>query len=609
MIRNVILKCIASYSAQTVILGTAVFFTFSSFHGKIFFPLLASLIISRLIFQYLVHYIYAGEKLSLKNNIIVNICAFAVDITTCLLFVPEIEGVELGAISSILLSCSLLSTEALIEEFGVENEKVHKKIKVLFYGSQDNQSIKQFLIKHNQSIEAVGFIEDDSSRWGRTESETTFLGGVKKLEHFLLATQAQQLVISSDDISAENVKLALQICLKRNITSTTLGKNIEKNFPQNKTSSNQNFHLEQLLNRAPVEVNLLPVQEMVSGKVVMVTGGGGSIGSELCRQIINMHPSRLIIADHSELNLYTIGQELKDWGNKTLLLIDLKDQDSLEEAFFLHRPQILYHAAAYKHVHLVEENPYTSIVNNILGTKNLIECALENDVSSFVLISSDKAVNPSSVMGATKRVCELMVTRAAQISGKRYCSVRFGNVLGSSGSLIPLLKKQIQEGGPVTITDPKMTRYFMLISEAVKLVLKAGQISSPGDINVLKMGEPIKILELAKRVINFMGKTEEEIPIVFIGKKPGEKLFEELYLTGNERNSEHPDILIVPNGDSVYDPSLFRGEELEFVVHKLIYLAFAHDDAALKLLKQLVFMHKKEYFELREKNQIVDQAI
>ena len=409
-----------------------------------------------------------------------------------------------------------------------------------------------------------------------------------------------------DGLSSEKLKIAMQVCLKHKVIPTVIGKEFEQDLEQDnekKINSTKTFKLEELLNRKPVEVNMKPVREMISGKVAMVTGGGGSIGSELCRQILKMEPSELIILDHSELNLYLIGQELKDSTNVRLLLSDLKDSDGLAEAFIKYRPEVIYHAAAYKHVHLVENNPYSSIINNILGTKNLIECALEFNTNYFVLVSSDKAVNPSSIMGSTKRVCELMVTSAAKSSGRRYCSVRFGNVLGSSGSLIPLLKNQILAGGPVTVTDPNMVRYFMLISEAVKLVLKAGQISSPGDINVLKMGEPIKILDLAKTVIRLMGKTEKEIPIVFIGMKPGEKLFEELYLNGNEATSEHPDIMVLPNGDSVYEPKCFMGEDLEFVVHKLIYLAYAHDEAALTLLKQLVFMHKHQSFMQDGKNQ------
>lgn len=337
--------------------------------------------------------------------------------------------------------------------------------------------------------------------------------------------------------------------------------------------------LKDLLNRPPVEVDLGPVAEQLRNKIVMVTGGGGSIGSELCRQIIQMGPSKLVVLDHSELNLYTIDCELRELRSGVeiiSLLADIKDLRVLEKIFRKYRPDCLYHAAAYKHVHLVESNPASSIINNIHGTKNLITCSLNFDVETFVMVSTDKAVNPVSVMGATKRVCELLVTQAARESGKCFCSVRFGNVLGSSGSLVPLLEKQIQMGGPVTITHPEMMRYFMLISEAVKLVLKAGQISSPGDVNILKMGEPLKVLEMAKKVISLLGK---DVPIVFTEMRPGEKLFEELYLIGNETPTEHQDIMVLPDSHSY-----LKGLEK---IDELIHYAMEEDERALIILREL----------------------
>lgn len=356
------------------------------------------------------------------------------------------------------------------------------------------------------------------------------------------------------------------------------------------------FNLEDLLDREPLEVNLFEVEAEIKQSVVLISGGGGSIGSELCRQLIQMKPSQLVIVDHSEFNLYEIDRQLSTLISDTQIepiLADIKDLNSMREVFRTHRPDFVYHAAAYKHVHLVEQNPYISILNNILGTRNLLSCSLEFDVESFVMISTDKAVNPSSIMGATKRVCELMVSEAALEKDRKFCSVRFGNVLGSSGSLIPLLKKQINSGGPVTVTDPEMSRYFMLISEAVQLVLKAGHISQPGDINILKMGNPIKILDLARRVISLMGKTETEIPIVFIGKRPGEKLFEELYLSGDEFPTEHKDIVVLSNRDAVYNADSFSGKSLEYLVSKMIHYAISYDSQALDLLKELAFVHKR----------------
>lgn len=367
-----------------------------------------------------------------------------------------------------------------------------------------------------------------------------------------------------------------------------------------KLNYNRPFHepkLEELLNRPPIEVDLTDVSHQLSNQVVLVTGGGGSIGSELCRQIIKMRPQTLLILDHSELNLYMIDCELKEMKSDVpvkIILADIKDMKAVKNVFDTYKPSFVYHAAAYKHVHLVENNPYVSIINNIVGTRNLVDCSLNADVDTFVMISTDKAVNPSSVMGSTKRVCELVVTEAATKTQKRFCSVRFGNVLGSSGSLIPLLKKQVYAGGPVTITHPDMTRYFMLIPEAVRLVLKAGSISTPGDVNILKMGEPVKIVDIAKKVITLMGRTEEEIPIAFVGMRPGEKLYEELYLVGNETETRHKDIMVLPNGDSVYDPSQFDNMDLRTVVASLVNYSIENNEKALVILNRLVFMHKRE---------------
>jgi FlaA1/EpsC-like NDP-sugar epimerase len=331
------------------------------------------------------------------------------------------------------------------------------------------------------------------------------------------------------------------------------------------------------------------VSEQLRDRVVMVTGGGGSIGSELCRHIIQMNPAKLLILDHSELNLYNIDCELRELKHPIAIepiLVDIKDLKNTQKIFEKFRPDFVYHAAAYKHVHLVESNPYTSIINNILGTKNLIDCSLLFEVKTFVLVSTDKAVNPTSIMGASKRVCELLTVEAAHKSGKRYCSVRFGNVLGSSGSLIPLLVKQVLAAGPVTITHPDMKRYFMLISEAVKLILKAGQISLPGDVNILQMGDAIEVVEMAKRVIALLGKTEIEIPIVFTQMRPGEKLSEELYLTGDETPTEHHGIVVLRNSGLDFKSG---------TIGSLLNYAGDEDDRALELLKELTSRDSKAY--------------
>jgi FlaA1/EpsC-like NDP-sugar epimerase len=329
---------------------------------------------------------------------------------------------------------------------------------------------------------------------------------------------------------------------------------------------------------------------MIQGKRVLITGGGGSIGSELVRQVLSFQPSRLVVLDHSEYNLYAIDQELVNhelYSDVVVAaLVDIKDREALRNIMKEYSPQIVIHAAAYKHVHLVETNPFTSVLNNIEGTKNLLDLSDEYKVENFVQISTDKAVNPAGIMGSTKRICEILVSLHGLKMKSKYSSVRFGNVLGSSGSLIPLLKKQIEDGRPLTITHKDMTRYFMLIEEAVALVLKAASIAEPGDINVLRMGEPVKIVDIAKSLITLMGKTESEVDIQFKGLRPGEKMFEELYISGKELNTEHPDILVLPKGDAL--PEGYDFESMEVQIKQMISDAKKSDMESIYLLRSIV---------------------
>jgi len=364
---------------------------------------------------------------------------------------------------------------------------------------------------------------------------------------------------------------------------------------QDYKSTLREVELKDLLRRAPHAIDITSTREMIRGKRVLVTGAGGSIGSEIVRQVLSFDPSRLVILDHSEFNLYTIDQELRShigYEEKIVpALVDVCDKNCIKDIFEKYRPEIVIHAAAYKHVHLVESNPYSSILNNIQGTQNLLNFCQQFDVKTFVLVSTDKAVNPAGIMGATKRICEIMTSIAALKTEKVYCSVRFGNVLGSSGSLIPLLKKQIESGLPLTITHKEITRYFMLIDEAVSLVLKAASISKPGDINVLKMGEPVKIIDIAESLIRLMGKTPEQIEIKYTGLRPGEKMFEELYISGNELNTEHPDILVLPKGDAL--PSQFSIDEFNTCINEVISYAEESDQKAIVKLSSLI---NSQYF-------------
>ena len=402
-------------------------------------------------------------------------------------------------------------------------------------------------------LKLIGFIDDDPQKAGRMIGGTKVLGTRKDLPFILEHFQIREVLVAIVQPRGELLREVVQVCRSFNIRPRIIHSSAQPTEADSHFGVIQEIGLNELMNRPKREMDLGALRGLIKNKRVLVTGAGGSIGSELARQIAVLEPRLLLLLDHSEHNLYQIDNELRLSPSETNLihplLVDIKDSRSLGNAFKQYVPEIVFHAAAYKHVHLVENNPFPSILNNVLGTKNLLDLSEKVGVEAFVLISTDKAVNPAGVMGATKRICELLVTEMGEKTGKRFTSVRFGNVLGSSGSLIPLLKRQVENGEPLTITHRDMTRYFMLIPEAVSLVLKAATIASPGDITILRMGEPVKIVDVAKSLLALMGKTEEQNPIVFTGLRPGEKLFEELYFSGKEVQTQDPDILVLPGGD------------------------------------------------------------
>jgi FlaA1/EpsC-like NDP-sugar epimerase len=424
--------------------------------------------------------------------------------------------------------------------------------KLLIYGAGQNGRLlaQRLLNDPARDRELLGFIDDDPKKRDRLIHGLPVLGNHSELEDLLLRSGCTEVVVAITQPAPEVMRDLVILGRRMNVRVQRIA---HSEIAQGEAMYNQ-IELKDLLNRPSSQIDLPSVKSLLEGRVVLVTGAGGSIGSELARQIARFHPAKLLLLDHSEFNLYEIDRELRpgtqDFRHMHPVLVDIKDKRLLESVFKEHRPQVVFHAAAYKHVHLVEANVASAVLNNIQGTQNLLALCEAFQVERFVMISTDKAVNPVGAMGATKRVCELLTTAAGQRTKRPYSSVRFGNVLGSSGSLIPLLRKQIEDGGPVTLTHPDMTRYFMLIPEAVALVLMSATLSEPGDINVLKMGEPLRILDLARSLMALMGKREEDIGIAFTGVRPGEKMFEELYLTGAELTTRHADILTVPRGDS-----------------------------------------------------------
>lgn len=492
-------------------------------------------------------------------------------------------------LSTLLLSGARVTRRILFERSSsIKNKKLKRRALIIGAGTNGRGLATRFHTDSDMGIETLGFIDDDPRKVGRMIGGIKVLGTRAHLIELIRDYQINEVVVAMSSPSGDLLREVFQACRPFHIKPRLIG-NVSTQFRGgSRLDILREVALEDLLSRPTRQINFGALQKLIENKKILITGAGGSIGGELARQVLALHPSKLLLLDHSEYNLYKIDHELRvENGDNTVvepLLIDVKDRSQLESAMREHRPEIVFHAAAYKHVHLVEANPFSSILNNVLGTKNLIDLSLEVGVQNFTLISTDKAVNPAGVMGATKRICELMVSNAPKNSSQIFCAVRFGNVLGSSGSLIPLLKKQISNGEPVTITHEDMARYFMLIPEAVSLVLNASTIAKSGDILILKMGQPIKIVDITRSLIAIMGKNETDVPIVFTGMRPGEKLVEELYLCGNEIVTDHPDILIAPKGDSLSESQIDFSKKVD----KLIELAQNSNNEALYQLSSMI---------------------
>jgi FlaA1/EpsC-like NDP-sugar epimerase len=447
----------------------------------------------------------------------------------------------------------------------------------------------------SMGLRLVGFIDDNPVEQGRTIYGRKILGSWAELPYILDQWRVQELILGFSNVSGEFLQRLIPVCKRYGVRLRRLGDFASGNGERD--GMLRSIELGDLLGRKQKSVDLSKASSLLRGQTVVITGAGGSIGSELSRQVLGFAPKTLILVDHSEYNLYTIEHELRSLcpSSSELIpaLVDVKDRNSLARIFAQYEPHVVLHAAAYKHVQLVEQNAPEAILNNIEGTRNLLDLAEKHDVGTFILISTDKAVNPVGVMGATKRACELLVQGVGSRTKRRYCSVRFGNVLGSSGSLIPLLQKQIIMGQPLTITHPDMTRYFMLIPEAVSLVLRAATIASPGDVAILDMGEPVKIVDIAKSLRALMGKSEDESPIVFTGIRPGEKMYEELYLCGDEVMTQDPNIFLLPAGDGAADDRRLDISVYD-AVQKILDLAKIGDSASARALFKLVKRYSRE---------------
>lgn len=410
--------------------------------------------------------------------------------------------------------------------------------KALIVGAGDaGAMVARELKNHDSDLEPIGFVDDDNSKQGQQLLGLTVLGARDKLPQLVQRHGVEEIIIAMPSVGGGVIRELVDICKATGARLQILPGVYE--IIDGKVSVNhiREVQLEDLLGREPVKVNLEEMARYLEGQAVMVTGAGGSIGSELCRQIAGFKPDKLILLGHGENSIHKIWLELQNLHpdlNLNIQIADVRDKLKIERVFKEQRPKAVFHAAAHKHVPLMEMHPGEAVKTNVFGTMNVASNASRYGVGTFVMISTDKAVNPTSVMGATKRIAEIIVQKMCRESNTRFTAVRFGNVLGSNGSVVPIFKEQIARGGPVTITHPDMVRYFMTIPEAVQLVIQAGAMASGEEVFVLNMGKPVKIVDMARDMIRLSGFIPDvDIQIIYTGIRPGEKLFEEL-LTDEE---------------------------------------------------------------------------
>lgn len=469
---------------------------------------------------------------------------------------------------------------------GRKEQRPLEKVMIIGAGVAGEKVYKEILGSKSIYKEVICFIDDEPSKWNRTIHGVSIYGGRDKIIEAVNKYKIEEIMVAMPSASKRDLIDIFNICKE---TKCKL-----KKLPGIYQFINEDVHIsdlkeveiQDLLGRDPIKVNLADIMGYVTDKVVMVTGGGGSIGSELCRQIAVNKPKQLIIVDIYENNAYDIQLELKHNYpelNLETLIASVRNEVKVNKLFEIYHPDIVYHAAAHKHVPLMEDSPNEAIKNNVFGTLNVARAADKYNAQKFILISTDKAVNPTNVMGATKRLCEMIVQTYNKRSQTEYVAVRFGNVLGSNGSVIPIFKRQIKEGGPVTVTHPDIIRYFMTIPEAVSLVLQAGAYAKGGEIFILDMGEPVRIADMAKNLIKLSGyEPDVDIKIEYTGLRPGEKLYEELLM-------EEEGLQDTPNHMIHIGKPIEMNEDT--FVERLINLkeaAYGETDDIRSLIKELV---------------------
>lgn len=446
--------------------------------------------------------------------------------------------------------------------------------RVLIVGAGDAGAMVVRELKKNPQLNLipVGFLDDNPTKQKQTIHGVPIVGAIPDLTRVLDRLRVNEVIIAIPSAPGRIVRMVADVARLKGVPFRTMPGIYELLGGKVSVSRLRDVDISDLLRRQPTRIRDEKVGSILTGKIVLVTGAGGSIGRELCRQIVRWEPEQLVMVGHGENSIFEALLELKEAFPNLIIhpvIADLRDRTRLENVFARHKPQVVYHTAAHKHVPLMELNVEEAVTNNILGTKNLVEVSIEHNIDRLIMISTDKAIRPVNIMGATKRIAEMLVLEAGRLSGKSFSVVRFGNVLGSRGSVVPIFNKQIARGGPITITHPDMKRYFMTIPEAVYLVLQAAGMGQGGETFVLNMGQQVRILDLAEDLIRLSGlEPGRDIEIVFTGVRPGEKLSEDLWDEGFQfKSTEHPDIFRL----DTTEPLL--GDRLNKMVDEIIELS------------------------------------
>jgi len=484
----------------------------------------------------------------------------------------------------ILIGASRLGWRILRDLLIKESSLVAKKTLIIGAGDAGEMVIRELLNNTSLNLKPVGIVDDSKSKQYLTLHGIPVLGNRNDIPRIVDKYAIEEIILAIPSAKGKTVREIVAICRQ---TPAKLRIFQGTDDLLDRRHRLREIQLEDLLRREPVKMNLEEIALYLNDKTVLVSGAGGSIGSELCRQVCMHGIKKIILLDNNENALFEIDNEIKSIFSNVIIeteLTDIKDKDKLEYSFSHHKPEVVFHAAAHKHVPMMEMHPGEAIKNNIIGTKNISEIADKNGVETFIFISTDKAVNPTSIMGATKRIAEMIVQEINTTSQTHFAAVRFGNVLGSRGSVIPIFKQQIEKGGPVTVTHPDMTRYFMTIPEAVQLVIQAGAMAEGGEIFVLDMGEPVKILDIANDLINLYNLIpEKDIAIQFTGIRPGEKLYEELFTAKEQMAATHNERIYITHKDNgdlipilktidnlITDNNNLNGHDAETIIRNLL---------------------------------------